>query len=72
MCVRLCGDAGAGDAAERAGDAEVYQELAEWGAGPRAAQYLVLAGKARAITRGRLNVSARTSGRWRSRCCGTG
>jgi len=29
-----------------------------WGAGPRAAQYLVLGAKARAITRGRLNVSA--------------
>ncbi len=28
-----------------------------WGAGPRAAQYLVLGAKARAITRGRLNVS---------------
>ncbi len=28
-----------------------------WGAGPRAAQYLVLGEKARAITRGRLNVS---------------
>jgi MoxR-like ATPase len=29
-----------------------------WGAGPRAAQFLVLGAKARAITRGRLNVSA--------------
>ena len=29
-----------------------------WGAGPRAAQYLVLGAKARAVTRGRLNVSA--------------
>ena len=28
-----------------------------WGAGPRAAQYLVLGAKARAISRGRLNVS---------------
>jgi MoxR-like ATPase len=28
-----------------------------WGAGPRAAQYLVLGAKARAVTRGRLNVS---------------
>ncbi len=28
-----------------------------WGAGPRAAQYLVLGAKARAITRGRLNVT---------------
>jgi MoxR-like ATPase len=29
-----------------------------WGAGPRAAQYLVLGAKARAVTRGRLSVSA--------------
>jgi MoxR-like ATPase len=29
-----------------------------WGAGPRAAQYLVLGAKARAVMRGRLNVSA--------------
>jgi MoxR-like ATPase len=29
-----------------------------WGAGPRAAQYLILGAKARAVTRGRLNVSA--------------
>ena len=28
-----------------------------WGAGPRAAQYLILGAKARAISRGRLNVS---------------
>jgi MoxR-like ATPase len=29
-----------------------------WGAGPRAAQYLILAAKSRALLRGRLNVSA--------------
>lgn len=28
-----------------------------WGAGPRASQYLILGGKARALTRGRYNVT---------------
>jgi len=32
-------------------------ELVSWGAGPRASQYLILAGKARAILPGRLHVS---------------
>ena len=36
---------------------EFVHQLLTWGAGPRAAQYLVLAAKARAILRGRLNVS---------------
>ncbi len=32
-------------------------ELISWGAGPRASQYLILGGKARAILHGRLHVS---------------
>src|SRR5213078_1845441 len=32
-------------------------ELVAWGAGPRASQYLILAGKARAILKGRLHVT---------------
>jgi MoxR-like ATPase len=32
-------------------------ELVSWGAGPRASQYLILAGKARALLRGRLHVT---------------
>src|SRR5688572_8073972 len=32
-------------------------ELVSWGAGPRASQYLILAGKARALLHGRLHVS---------------
>src|SRR5207253_4956734 len=32
-------------------------ELIAWGAGPRASQYLILGGKARAILRGRLHVT---------------
>jgi MoxR-like ATPase len=37
---------------------EFIRHYLTWGAGPRAAQYLVLGAKARAILRGRLNVSA--------------
>jgi len=33
------------------------KELIEWGAGPRACQYLVLAGKVRAVLRGRFHVT---------------
>ena len=33
------------------------QELIEWGAGPRACQYLVLAGKVRAVLQGRFHVT---------------
>jgi MoxR-like ATPase len=33
------------------------QELVSWGAGPRASQYLILGGKARAILHGRLHVT---------------
>jgi MoxR-like ATPase len=33
------------------------QDLVSWGAGPRASQYLILGGKARAILHGRLHVT---------------
>jgi MoxR-like ATPase len=36
---------------------EFIQKFMSWGAGPRASQYLVLGGKARALSRGRYNVS---------------
>lgn len=36
---------------------EFIKKYMSWGAGPRASQYLVLGGKARALTRGRYNVS---------------
>jgi len=37
---------------------DYVKELVNWGAGPRASQYLALAGKARAILHGRHAVSA--------------
>jgi MoxR-like ATPase len=37
---------------------DFIEEYINWGASPRAAQYLVLAGKARALLHGRFNVSA--------------
>jgi len=37
---------------------KVVQAYVSWGAGPRASQHLILAGKARAILRGRYFVSA--------------
>jgi MoxR-like ATPase len=46
--------------ATRPRDAEVpnfIRELVAWGAGPRASQYLILGGKARAILHGRLHVT---------------
>jgi len=36
---------------------EFIKKYMSWGAGPRASQYLILGGKARALTRGRYNVS---------------
>lgn len=36
---------------------DFIRKYMSWGAGPRASQYLVLGGKARALTRGRYNVS---------------
>ena len=56
--------AGAADAAGAAGHAEVHQGLRELGAGPRASQTLVLAGKARALLAGRYHVRRRISGPW--------
>src|SRR5204863_4347788 len=42
---------------KEAGTLKFLPELVSWGAGPRASQYLILAGKARAILHGRLHVS---------------
>jgi MoxR-like ATPase len=39
------------------GNLDFIKEYVNWGASPRAAQYLVLAGKARALLHGRFNVS---------------
>lgn len=36
---------------------EFIKKYMSWGAGPRASQYLILGGKARALTRGRFNVT---------------
>ena len=36
---------------------DFVREFVSWGAGPRASQYLILAGKARALLDGRLNVA---------------
>ena len=47
--------------ASRPGDAaspEYVREMVNWGAGPRASQYMVLAAKARAVLHGRHSVSA--------------
>ncbi|HIE52159.1 MAG TPA: MoxR family ATPase [Armatimonadetes bacterium] len=38
---------------------DFVREWVEWGAGPRAAQYLILGAKARAVLHGRVNVSCR-------------
>ena len=42
---------------KESGSAEFVGDLLTWGAGPRAAQYLVLGAKAHALLNGRLNVS---------------
>ena len=42
-----------------------------WGAGPRAVQFLILGGKARALLQGRTTSPAKTSRRWPGRCCAT-
>ena len=39
------------------GAPEFVAELVAWGAGPRACQYLILGGKARALLHGRLHVT---------------
>jgi MoxR-like ATPase len=46
--------------ATRPGEAEVpafINEMVQWGAGPRASIYLIMAGKARAILQGRVHVT---------------
>ena len=40
-----------------AGAPAFIKDLIDWGAGPRACQYLVLAGKVRAVLRGRFHVT---------------
>jgi MoxR-like ATPase len=42
---------------KEAGVPKFIPELVSWGAGPRASQYLILGGKARAILHGRLHVT---------------
>jgi MoxR-like ATPase len=42
---------------KEAGTPKFLPDLVSWGAGPRASQYLILAGKARALLQGRLHVS---------------
>ncbi len=50
---------------------DFVRDYVSWGAGPRASQYLVLGAKARAVLHGRyLRDDAKTSARWRCRCCG--
>ena len=44
----------------------------EWGAGPRASQYLVLGAKARAAMAGRPMADLEDVRAWPRRCCGTG
>ncbi len=48
------------------------REYVEWGAGPRASQYLVLGAKARAAMDGRPMADLDDVRAWRRRCCGTG
>jgi len=63
---------GPGDPAARAGRAQgLISELIAWGAGPRASQYLILGGKARAILHGRLHVTPTTSNKLPTRSCAT-
>ena len=49
--------AGAADARRRAGRARLRPRSVGWGAGPRAVQFLILGGKARALLHGRTHVS---------------
>lgn len=39
------------------GSSDIVNQFVNWGAGPRASQYLILGGKARALSRGRFNVT---------------
>ena len=47
-----------------AGIPEFVQEMVGWGAGPRAVQFLILGGKARALLYGRSHVPPKTSLLW--------
>ena len=52
---------------------EFVRNFVEWGAGPRASQYLILGARARALLRGTLRRHpSRTCGRWPNPCCATG
>ena len=48
------------------------RELVDWGAGPRAGQFLIHGGKALAAMEGRFSVAIDDVRRWPSRCCGIG
>ena len=63
----------AGGLAARAapGTPEFVNEWVRWGAGLRAAQFLVLGAKARALLAGASTSRPTTSRRWRCRCCAT-
>src|SRR4051812_47631185 len=50
-------EAGSVPAADSAAMPDFVRDYVAWGAGPRASQYLVLAGKARALLKGRYHVS---------------
>ena len=50
-----------------AGTLDFIEKWVAYGASVRAAQYLVLGAKARALTHGRYHVSFETCGRWRTR-----
>ena len=48
---------------------QIVQDYVAWGAGPRASEYLVLAAKAKAISRARTTSRPSTSSRSPTRCC---
>src|SRR5262245_55216318 len=48
---------GKGEGSDGQGVPKFIPELVSWGAGPRASQYLILGGKARAVLHGRLHVT---------------
>lgn len=52
------------------GTPDFVQDMVGWGAGPRAVQFLILGGKARAILRGRTHVSTRIFSPWPARSSG--
>ena len=68
-----CGDAGPDDPTRATPTAPSFiKEYVDWGAGPRASQYLVLGAKARAAMAGRPMADLEDVRAWRRRCCGTG